>query len=91
MRTSTYQFTVDNYNANDVVYLKRLANELTKTTNSVYTVRLRGRLGRNNPFKMQYASGKGKIPQGNLYRETMQDIKTEHSTRFDVYVYRKDK
>ena len=54
-----------------------------------YRVRVRGRLGKNNPNRHLYASGRGKIkPRGPLYRWTSQDIRPEHATRFDVYVHR---
>jgi hypothetical protein len=43
-------------------------------------LRLRGRLGQNNPNRALYAAG------GSLYRPSSQDIRLEHATRVDVYL-----
>ena len=43
-------------------------------------LRLRGRLGQNNPNRALYAVG------GSLYRPCSQDIRLEHATRVDVYL-----
>ena len=43
-------------------------------------LRLRGRLGQNNPNRALYAVG------GSLYRPCAQDIRLEHATRVDVYL-----
>jgi len=44
-------------------------------------VRVRGRLGKNSPYAYLYKRG------GPLHRWTSQDIRPEHASRFDVYVY----
>jgi len=43
-------------------------------------LRIRGRLGQNNPNRDLYAVG------GSLYRSCAQDIRLEHATRVDVYL-----
>jgi hypothetical protein len=43
-------------------------------------LRLRGRLGQNNPNRALYAAG------SSLYRPCSQDIRLEHATRVDVYL-----
>ena len=43
-------------------------------------LRLRGRLGQNNPNRALYAVG------GSLYRPSSQDIRLEHAARIDVYL-----
>lgn len=43
-------------------------------------VRVRGRLGKNNPNAHLYRLG------GPLHRSTSQDIKLEHAARVDVYI-----
>jgi hypothetical protein len=50
-------------------------------------VRIRPRLGENNPYAHLYASGRGQTKRGSLHRWSSQDIKREHGTRFDVYAY----
>jgi len=45
-----------------------------------YRVRIRGRLGKNSPHRHLYAVG------GPLHRDSAQDIRPEHASRFDVYV-----
>ena len=43
-------------------------------------IRVRGRLGLNNPNRALYAAG------GSLYRPSSQDIRLEHAARIDVYL-----
>jgi len=43
-------------------------------------LRIRGRLGQNNPNRALYSVG------GSLYRPSSQDIRLEHATRVDVYL-----
>ena len=43
-------------------------------------LRIRGRLGQNNPNRALYSAG------GSLYRPSSQDIRLEHATRVDVYL-----
>ena len=43
-------------------------------------IRLRGRLGKNNPYRDLYAHGKV------LWRPSSQDYRIEHSVRVDVYL-----
>jgi hypothetical protein len=43
-------------------------------------IRIRGRLGKNNPHRHLYAVG------GSLYRSSSQDIRIEHSVRVDIYL-----
>ena len=43
-------------------------------------IRVRGRLGRNNPNRGLYAVG------GPLWRCSSQDIRIEHSVRVDIYL-----
>ena len=43
-------------------------------------LRLRGRLGQNNPNRALYAVG------GSLYRPSSQDLRLEHAARIDVYL-----
>ena len=52
----------------------------TKTKPVQYFVRVRGRLGKDNPNAHLYRRG------GPLYRYTSQDIRVEHSERVDVYI-----
>ena len=42
-------------------------------------IRIRGRLGRNNPYAYLYRRG------GKLYRSSSQDIRVEHAQSIDVY------
>lgn len=44
-------------------------------------IKVRGRLGSNNPYASLYAKG------GLLWRSSSQDIRPEHSSRFDVYTH----
>jgi hypothetical protein len=48
-----------------------------------YRVSVKGRLGKDNPHAHLYRLG------APLHRYSSQDIRPEHSTRFDVYVYRR--
>lgn len=48
-----------------------------------YRLMIHPRLGKNNPYKHLYAQG------GSLHRPTSQDIKREHGSRFDLYLYRR--
>ena len=43
-------------------------------------LRIRGRLGQNNPNRALYSVG------GSLYRPSSQDIRLEHASRVDVYL-----
>ena len=43
-------------------------------------IRLRGRLGKNNPYRSLYAQGE------SLWRPSSQDYRIEHSVRVDVYL-----
>lgn len=50
------------------------------TTHKRHFMRIRARLGKNNPNAKLYRRG------GKYYRPSSLDIKLEHGTRFDVYV-----
>lgn len=64
--------------------LNRLANKRDRWGRLIaYKLRVRGRLGKNNPNRHLYAVG------GSLHRMSAQDIKREHATRFDLYLHRR--
>lgn len=79
---------------NDAEGLKRV--ELVRSTVSLinaklaangsitrYRVSVKGRLGKNNPNARHYRRG------GKHWRYSSIDIRSEHSTHFDLYVYRR--
>jgi len=91
--SDSYKFTVNSREDQRVKDLRRKcrllnlyerAKELVEESNSSYKtrykIRVRGRLGQNSPYKSLYAVG------GSLYRMSAQDIRPEHSARFDVYM-----
>ena len=63
----------------------RLSNRLFKSKGDPtrHFLRVRGRLGKDNPHAHLYRQG------GPLHRSSAQDIKLEHSTRADLYVGRR--
>ena len=80
--------------ANDEVGLSKVAivratiskiNALLKAGGSEvrWRVSVKGRLGKNNPNAHHYRRG------GRHWRCSSIDIRREHSTRFDLYVYRR--
>ena len=82
-----YQFTVNHHDPiqmNSVQALRREVREYNKSRpadSPRKRVRVRGRLGPNNPHRDLYRRG------GPLYRWSSQDYKLEHSVRADVYVH----
>ena len=48
-----------------------------------YRVSVKGRLGKNNPNAVHYRRG------GKHWRYSSIDIRHEHSTHFDLYIYRR--
>lgn len=48
-----------------------------------YRVAVKGRLGKNNPNACHYRRG------GKHWRYSSIDIRHEHSTHFDLYIYRR--
>ena len=62
-----------------------IRNALSKLKGSDkrWRLRVRPRLGKNNPNKHLYAK------HGPLWRYSSQDIRREHGARFDMYVYRR--
>lgn len=52
-------------------------------SNTRYRVSVKGRLGKNNPNALHYRRG------GKHWRYSSIDIRPEHSTYFDLYVYRR--
>ena len=85
-RSPSYEFTVDAADHKSIDILRRYAratNVLRSGTDDDRRIRVcvRPRLGRNNPNAHLYAVG------GPLHRLSSQDIRPEHGTRFDVYLY----
>ena len=96
-RTSAYLFTTEKLADVDMDIVRRDARiktllqrarelRLESDTGKVVPYRtsfrivVRGRLGKNNPNAHLYRRG------GSLYRMSSQDIRHEHSQRFDVYL-----
>lgn len=78
MRISdNYLATINTFNP---CYKAQIAALREVAKNRGCGIRIRGRLGENNPYRHLYARG------GELYRWCAQDIKLEHSTRVDVYL-----
>ena len=50
---------------------------------SRWVVRVRGRLGKDNPHAKLYRRG------GPLHRYSSQDIRPEHAAHFDVYMHKR--
>lgn len=73
-RSSTYQFTIDLKSGHGMSDLEQLRKEIKGQHK---TIRLRGRLGYNNPNSVKYKS--------TDYR----DIKLEDAQYADVYVYQR--
>ena len=85
-RSSSYEFTVGAADHKSIDILRRYAratNILRSGTDDDrrLRVKVRPRLGRNNPNAHLYAKG------GPLYRWSSMNIRAEHGTRFDVYLY----
>lgn len=82
-RTDTYVGTVDLNDPRAINYIAlvrktvRLSN---KRTDQKFFVRVRGRLGKNNPYSHLYRVG------GALCQPACEDIKLEHATRADIYI-----
>lgn len=86
-RSDTYQFTVDSPTDERIKNIRRWVKFdnlfLTyKNADHRFRVKVRPRLGRNNPNAHLYAVG------GHLHRFSSQDIRPEHGTRFDIYLYK---
>lgn len=60
----------------------RMSNKIFKSKGdpSRHFLRVRGRLGKDNPYAVLYRVN------GPLHRNSSQDIKLEHSVRADLYV-----
>lgn len=82
-RTDTYVDTVDMNDPSAVHYIAlvrktvRLSN---RRSDQKFFVRVRGRLGKNNPNAELYRVG------GPLYQPACEDIKLQHATRADIYI-----
>jgi len=50
-----------------------------------WILRVRGRLGKNSPYRDMYASGNGERPRGEHWR-FIQDVRLEHADRVDIYL-----
>jgi hypothetical protein len=87
-RTSSYICTLSKY---DEPMIKSIRAQVAfknaclrlKGSSNQYTLRIRPRLGKDNPNRHLYALG------GPLHRLSSQDIKREHGTRFDLYLQRR--
>ena len=51
-----------------------------------WILRVRGRLGKNSPYRDMYASGNGERPRGEYWRFSAQDVRLEHADRIDIYL-----
>lgn len=78
----------NNYVATSTTYNDALAlraqlrkNQAMLAPDSKFAIRIRPRLGKNNPAAHMYSR------RGDLHKLSSQDIKPEHGTRFDVYEY----
>ena len=85
-RSSSYEFTVSTADHQSIGVLRAYAKRVNSFRNSDgddrrLRVKVRPRLGRNNPNAHLYAKG------GPLYRWCSMNIRKEHGTRFDVYLY----
>ena len=82
-RTPTY---VDTLSTSDPSFqatidlIRATIRKVNKRPGQKYRVRVRGRLGRNNPYAPLYGVG------GPLHRYCAQEIKIKHSSRADVYI-----
>ena len=85
-RSSSYEFTVSTADHQSIGVLRAYAKRVNSFRNSDgddrrLRVKVRPRLGQNNPNARLYAKG------GPLYRWCSMNIRKEHGTRFDVYLY----
>jgi len=82
-RTSSY---VDTLSTSDPSFqatidlIRATVRKGNKRPGQKYRVRVRGRLGRNNPYAPLYGAA------GPLHRYCAQEIKVKHSSRVDVYI-----
>lgn len=81
----------NNYVATSTTYNDALAlraqlrkNQAMLAPDSKFAIRIRPRLGKNNPAAHMYS--RRWVPTA-VHRLSKQDIKPEHGTRFDVYEY----
>jgi hypothetical protein len=86
-RTDTYvdTYPVDNNLHWKIGLIRKVIKNSNKKLRSAgkdeqFFVRVRGRLGKNNPNAPLYHVG------GELYQPYSEDIKLQHATRVDVYV-----
>ena len=87
IRTTMYIGTLSSYDEAQIKTVRRgiaFQNAVLKLKGSKnrYQLRIRARLGKNNPNRHLYAKG------GPLHRFSSQDIRREHGTRFDLYLRR---
>ncbi len=85
-RSSSYEFTVSTADHRSIGILRAYAKMVNSFRNRDgddrrLRVKVRPRLGQNNPNARLYAKG------GPLYRWSSMNIRKEHGTRFDVYLY----
>ena len=92
-RTNAYRFTVQTLDNPHLTALRmeiKIANAKAKVfdlenpdrpARPRFRIKVRGRLGKNSPHRHLYRRG------GAYYRWSSQDIRPEHSERFDVYVH----
>lgn len=78
-RTPAYITTFEFDFVTDKDFKVRFANIIKKTLKNPRGLRIRGRLGKNNPFAYLYRVG------GELYRFNCQDVRIEHAKSIDVY------
>ena len=82
-RTSSY---FDTFSTSDPSFqatidlIKATIRKVNKRPGQKYRLRVRGRLGKNNPHAPLYGVA------GPLHRYFSQEIKIEHSSRVDVYI-----
>ena len=82
-RTPTYVDTMstsDPMLQADIDLIRSTLRKSNKLPGQKYRLRVRGRLGKDNPHAHLYRVG------GPLHRYCSQDIKIEHASRVDLYI-----
>lgn len=78
-RSPAYITTFEFDSVSDKDFKRRFVNIIRKTLKNPRGLRIRGRLGKDNPYAYLYRQG------GELYRGCAQDIRIEHAQSIDVY------
>jgi hypothetical protein len=87
-RSSSFITTVKTLDSSKITMSRTIISEANaglraKGHNYRYRLFIRPRLGKNNPNRALYSKF------GQLWRWSSQDIKREHGTRFDLYMYKR--